>query len=113
MKIQSQVKEFEARLKALDNRVNKLLFVFLGIMLILSVGIDRAGLNYSKMSLAFIFLLVGYLAFAIKTSITEKEKVAKEFGVVCSTCGRTPKAFFMVQAIRKKKCPYCGGDINS
>jgi len=113
MKKQSQIKEFEARLKAVDRRVNRSLFVFLGIMLIISVIIERTDLNYSRVSFGFVFLLVAYLVFAIITIITGKTKVAKEFGIVCSVCGRTPKAFFMVQAMRKKKCSYCGGEINA
>jgi len=107
------INEFEAKLKAVDSRVNRQLFIFLGITLILIFVIDKLDIKSSKVNLGLIFLLVAYILNAIRTVITGKKKVAEEFGVVCSACGKTPKAFFMAQAMRKGKCPYCGGVINA
>lgn len=105
--------EIEAKLKAVDSRVNRQLFILLGTFLVVGVVIDKLHIKSSATNLVLIILLIAVVLNSIRDVITGKRKVAEEFGVVCSVCGKTPKAFFIVQAMRKKKCPYCGGQIDA
>ena len=106
-------KEFDAKLKAVDTRVNRQLFILLGAFLAVGVVIDKLHIKSSGVNSGLIILLIAVVLNSIRAVISGKRKVAEEFGVVCSVCGKTPKAFFMVQAMRNKQCPYCGGLIDA
>ncbi len=107
-----QISELETKLKSVDSRVNRQLFILLVIFLVVGVVIDKLHIKSSAANSGLILLLIAVVLHSIRAVISGKRKVAEEFGVVCSVCGKTPKAFFIMQAMRKKKCQYCGGLID-
>lgn len=107
-----RIREFERELKAVDQRYNRQLFNFLGVMLIGFVIYKHSPVQHGLIDLAGILMVAGFLAYAIRAVVKGKQDVARKYGVVCSQCGNIPKALFLVHAMKSGKCPYCGGEIS-
>lgn len=104
----ANIKNFEMDLKKFDRNITLRLFILLGICLIISYLYERSSFKSNTIDLALILFLILSVVYSIIATIIGKKNICIKYNLKCPQCGKVPKAFFAVSAIRSGKCPGCG-----
>ena len=92
-------------LKATDKKFTIILFMFIGLMLPIAALIKNRDQLYTYFYVAGLGLGI---FFIIVRLIKSKEKIAINYNLKCSNCGKVPPAYFMEKAFKNKKiCIIC------
>ena len=102
------ISAFETALKAVDRRSNVILFSVLGATCVAALLYDGSGFRHQVIDVGGVLTLGSFIAYRIISLAKAKNCIATEFGLVCSACGKAPKALFAEDAIKSGRCPACG-----
>lgn len=100
-------------LKKFDRTITLRLLILLGISLILSFIYERSSFKSITIDLALILYLILSIIYSIIATIIGKNNICIKYNLKCSQCGKVPKAFFAISAMKSGKCPGCGNKLGT
>jgi hypothetical protein len=105
--------QFEAALKTVDRRYNTILFTGLGVMIVMSFLYENSDFKQPLADYAMVGVLLSFLGSVVVMLATEKNRIARSFGLNCQRCSHLPLAIMAVKAFRSGQCPNCGTEYQS
>ena len=104
------ISEFRAALKSVDRRSNVTLAVVVAGGCLAAFFYERSPFRHQTIDITAAALVAGFLAYRVVTLTKAKNRIAREFGLECGACGRTPKAIFAEDPYEAGCCPLCGAE---